>query len=384
MPNVEFVVSPQYEVCYALAALADETPAIHARWCRAARGRIGDATRRGLATYGSLLWNAAADVTGAAAPAPGIEGFLHALRGTDTGLFQRRLLVGILHSEVIVEALVSRRQSVRQALADLPEAKREWLAYVGLFPHDPGVSAGAFIEALTMAPETVQAQTADMIEGFWNDAFGATWSWLEPRFESSRDRAERLFASSSLSEFAGALRLLAEFDEDADELRALRGGYRIALADLDCLYFMPSAFNNRRFWSGPALAGAGSVSFFPFFDHDIEVDFPRPVAAPQPVAMPFDPVLACKALGDATRFSMLGLLAARPRTAADLARQLDLGRPTISHHVFQLRAAGLLVEQGRGKAVELSVNRVVLDSLSGLLVERLYSDADEAMIQLSP
>ncbi len=97
--------------------------------------------------------------------------------------------------------------------------------------------------------------------------------------------------------------------------------------------------------------------------------------------MPFDPVLACKALGDATRFSILGLLATQPRTAADLARQLDLGRPTISHHVFQLRAAGLLVEQSRGKAVELSVNRAVLDSLSGLLVERLYSDADEAMVQ---
>jgi ArsR family transcriptional regulator len=381
VPSVEFIVSPQYEVCYALAALADETPAIHGGWCKTARGRLGDATRRGLAAYGSLLWNAAADITGGAAPAPGIDDFLRSLRTTDTGLFQRRLLVGILHDASIVEALASRRLSVKQAMAGLPAAKREWLAHVDLFPHDPAVPAGALIEALAESPEKVQARTVSMVEEFWDEVFGATWSWLAPRLESSRDRAERLFASGSLTELATDLRLLAEFDDDADKLRALRGGYRIALADLDCLYFMPSAFNHRRFWSGPALAGDGNVAFFPFFDHHIEVDFPRPVATPQPMAMPFDPVLACKALGDATRFSMLGLLAAQPRTAADLARELDLGRPTISHHVFQLRAAGLLVEQGRGKAVELSVNRAALASLSGLLVERLYSDAEEAMVK---
>ncbi len=63
-------------------------------------------------------------------------------------------------------------------------------------------------------------------------------------------------------------------------------------------------------------------------------------------------VIGTKALGDATRFTMLALLAERLRTAANLSRVMELGRPTISHHVFQLCAAGLLVERLFGASAD--------------------------------
>jgi ArsR family transcriptional regulator len=372
MPRSEFLVSPQFEICYAIAVLNEPVLPIHAAWCGMTLNRLGDKTRQRLQAYGSLLWFSVSDGFGGDAPPPDIDTALHRLRTLDPAVFQHRVLEGILHDAAIVAKLASGRLSVKQALRHLPEAKREWLAYVGLFPFNPESPSGALIEKLLGAPEALQRHTAETIEAFWEEAFAATWQWLEPHLARSRDRAERLFASASLGEFLTEMRLLVEFDEKTRELCALRGGYRIGLDDMECLYFMPSAFNHRRFWSSGAFSQDRSVAFFPFFDHVIELAVPRPTAPSQIALGTTDPVLICKALGDATRFSMLALLAREPRTAAELAKETGLSKPTISHHVFQLRAAGLLIEHGKGKAVELSVNRDTLEAVSSLLVDRLF------------
>ena len=55
VPKTEFIVSPQYEICPALAALAEPEPPLHGDWCRAARGCLGRATADGIAAYGGLL-----------------------------------------------------------------------------------------------------------------------------------------------------------------------------------------------------------------------------------------------------------------------------------------------------------------------------------------
>ena len=61
---------------------------------------------------------------------------------------------------------------------------------------------------------------------------------------------------------------------------------------------------------------------------------------------------------------MAGLLARRPMSSAELGRQLGLSKPTVAHHVHELRQAGLLVEQSDGKAVILSLDRAAIDALS--------------------
>ncbi|MFL5760846.1 MAG: metalloregulator ArsR/SmtB family transcription factor [Thermomicrobiales bacterium] len=49
-----------------------------------------------------------------------------------------------------------------------------------------------------------------------------------------------------------------------------------------------------------------------------------------------------KALADATRLRLLGLVAERPRTGKELAELLGVGAPTVSHHVAKLQQAKLL------------------------------------------
>lgn len=51
-----------------------------------------------------------------------------------------------------------------------------------------------------------------------------------------------------------------------------------------------------------------------------------------------------KALGDATRLTILALLAANDDgvCVCDITEDFDLGQPTISHHLRILRAAGLV------------------------------------------
>lgn len=58
-----------------------------------------------------------------------------------------------------------------------------------------------------------------------------------------------------------------------------------------------------------------------------------------------------KALADPNRLRVLSLLAADPRGEAcvcDLTDPLDLGQPTVSHHVKVLVDAGLVVRERRG------------------------------------
>jgi DNA-binding transcriptional ArsR family regulator len=49
-----------------------------------------------------------------------------------------------------------------------------------------------------------------------------------------------------------------------------------------------------------------------------------------------------KALADDSRLALLRLLNEGERTVGDLARQVDLGEPTVSHHLSRLREAGLV------------------------------------------
>lgn len=54
-----------------------------------------------------------------------------------------------------------------------------------------------------------------------------------------------------------------------------------------------------------------------------------------------------KALADANRLKIVGLLAQEPRTVEQLAALLDLGPSTISHHLSKLSEAGLVTATAR-------------------------------------
>lgn len=55
-----------------------------------------------------------------------------------------------------------------------------------------------------------------------------------------------------------------------------------------------------------------------------------------------------EALGDPTRWAIVELLAARPRTVGEVAAELPVSRPAVSQHLKVLRQAGLVSERAAG------------------------------------
>jgi ArsR family transcriptional regulator len=88
----------------------------------------------------------------------------------------------------------------------------------------------------------------------------------------------------------------------------------------------------------------------------------------------------CKAIGDATRLSMLQMLAMarRPLCVCELERPFGLSQSTISHHLRILREAGLVRTSRRGTWVFYELNREPLALLRKL--ESLFDPGTAAPV----
>lgn len=87
-----------------------------------------------------------------------------------------------------------------------------------------------------------------------------------------------------------------------------------------------------------------------------------------------------KALADDSRLAMLKLLNEREYTVGDLARQVELGEPTVSHHLARLREAGLVSLRMAGNQRFYRVNQVGLKKFKTLAteIEQLPRTVEEA------
>lgn len=79
-----------------------------------------------------------------------------------------------------------------------------------------------------------------------------------------------------------------------------------------------------------------------------------------------------RALGDETRLRILKLLASQDLYLTEIAQQLDLSKPTIKHHLAQLRSAGLVTVVEAGTVIYYSLRRDRIEAasreLAGFLV----------------
>jgi DNA-binding transcriptional ArsR family regulator len=82
---------------------------------------------------------------------------------------------------------------------------------------------------------------------------------------------------------------------------------------------------------------------------------------------PLSVVRLHRALGDETRLRILKLLASRDLYLTEIAQQLDLSKPTIKHHLAQLRSAGLVTITESGTVMYYSLRRNRLDDASAEL-----------------
>lgn len=75
-----------------------------------------------------------------------------------------------------------------------------------------------------------------------------------------------------------------------------------------------------------------------------------------------------KSLADGTRLRLMGLLVERPRYVDELAAALGVSGATTSHHLFRLRAAGLVHAEREGRFIKYTANLARLHALSGQLL----------------
>ena len=72
---------------------------------------------------------------------------------------------------------------------------------------------------------------------------------------------------------------------------------------------------------------------------------------------------AFKALADPTRRRILELIRAGELTAGELAEHFDMTKPSISHHLSTLKAAGLVDAERDGQSIVYSLNTTVMQDL---------------------
>ncbi|HOY28035.1 MAG TPA: autorepressor SdpR family transcription factor [Flavobacteriales bacterium] len=77
---------------------------------------------------------------------------------------------------------------------------------------------------------------------------------------------------------------------------------------------------------------------------------------------------AFKALNDPTRRRILELLRQCDMTAGDIANEFDMSFPSVSHHLDQLRQAGLVASMKEGQFVRYSLNTTVVDEMIGWML----------------
>jgi len=370
----QFVVSFRYELFFSLNALLDPNSRIHPGWRKRTRLVLGREFAKLSAELGGAweIWPVLPSLLPGALSNPSFDEIRVSLARLPMENFKEKILRGLLHAEEAVRPLLKGRASLAAALSKTPKAKREWLSHIGVYPYDENSPQIIALEFLVKRPERFRELVLRILEIYWNNAFKETWERLVPQLRASLEARERLFHSCSLAEFSQQALLRIEVDEARGEIGAIRGGYRLRLADVEACHFLPSAFNDRRFWSAFREDAGKTTVYFPYFDASIALDARSSHGSSDFVEPELDPALIFKALGDSTRFAMAALLARRPMSSVELAKALSVSKPTISHHVHLLREAGLLKESYNQGAVELQLKRSVLEELSSLAVAKLF------------
>jgi len=369
-----FEVSPWFEALFALQVVTDDGSRIHESWKKAALERMPASFHKKFVQIGgsSFIWPMIADCALDTSLSVPFEERIARIAALPAKELQETIFLGVLHEPRPVRQLLSGRYDLFETIKHVSPVKREWLVFIGLYP--PARNAPLFrgLETLLYKPVEFRRLVAELLEIFWTREFKQTWARLEKRLNQSREEKERLFHSCSLDEFLKLTLLRIEVDERKRILRAVRGGYTLPMKHLSAGVILPSAFNDRRHWTTWERDSRAVVAYFPYFDPAISLsqisrDRETSPGEPEP-----DPALIFKALGDATRYAMVSLLAKQPHTSADLAKALALSRPTVSHHIHFLREAGLLDEKIQGNTVKLSLRRESFEDLSRLVISKLF------------
>jgi DNA-binding transcriptional ArsR family regulator len=376
---IEFVVTPRFEVFYALYALTNSAPTPIDRWKERALPQLPRDFERVAKRVAPvpLFWPLLADALQRTPGEMTFEEILSNLREMPAEELKANILSGIFHDPATVRSLVTGKKNLRQVLTSDTLSGGELLTHFGLRPYSAESHAANAMIRLLSNPASFRDELGLVLQRFWQAGFKRDWFALEPGLRAESFHMKDLHESASLTD----LNLPVVFDDDAGEVRP-KSGLAIKYDRIERLYVIPSAFNTRRWWAKYETRPQRFSLYFPvareaaspnrIVEHDWE--------APEPSRKSrhaLNPEMVFRALGDTTRYAIASMLARTPTTSAELARSLRVSKPTITHHVQTLRAAGLIEEEPHGGSNRLSLNRDTVAALSNVAVEQLFSSTSD-------
>jgi len=381
--SIEFAVTPRFDVFYSLYWLTSSAPSAVDPWKEKALLRLPRDFERVAKSVAPLpiFWPLLADAIQGLPGEVTFEELLSALREMPVERLQENILSGIFHDRDTVDSLLAHKQNLKQVLANEMLPGGELLAPFGLRPFvEQSESAHALSKVLS-APSAFRDELVLVLQRYWKTVFRRDWSALEPRLRAESFRMRDLREESSPGDLARELNLPLAFDDNAREIRP-KTGSAIDYDRVDRCYVIPSAFNARRWWARYATDAQRVVLYLPVTRESetpnaIVEDEWRPAAVIGERNRAIRAESVFRALGDTTRYAIASILARTPTTSAELARSLNVSKPTITHHVQALRSAGLLRETPSGGSTKLSLSRETVAALSGAAIEQLFSSTGD-------
>ena len=358
---LEVVVTPRFDLFYALHALASEAQTPVESWKEKAAGRLPRDFHRLAKRVAPLpiFWPLLADSLQGTRGDITLDGIVATLRSIPLNDLRASVLSGIFHSRATVETLLSRKKTLAEVLEDENLPDRDFLPHFGLKPYSadaPGVLA---LSTLLSDTEQYRDDLTQVLQKFLQSGFGSDWSKLVPGLQAEAARLNRKAKETSIGELATDLRLPVTFDESSDVMRT-KTGTVIKRRQIDACYLIPSAFNTKRWWAKYERSDGRVTLYFPLLTGA------KPATTVNAEAV-------FRALGDTTRYAIASILARNPTSSAELSRHLQVSKPTITHHVQALRGAGLIRETSDGGLSRLSLNKETLAGLSAAAIEDLFS-----------
>ena len=381
--RLEFGVTPRFDIFYALYTLSSTAATPLDTWKNMASSRLPRDFARNAARVAPLpiFWPLLADAAQNVHGEISFDELISTLADTSASTFQRNILGGIFHDRSTVESLVSGQASLKRIVANDSLPGAELLTAFGLKPYDTSSAAVRAIGSLLDAPGPFRDQLVSVLQSFWASGFHDDWNALERGLRDESFRMRDVRDEGSAAGLDAQLNLPVTLDDTGQQIRP-KSGAPIRYQQIERCYVIPSAFNTRKWWT-KYESGSGRLTLY--FPVARELDAANRIArndlasAARESARRSDinAESVFRALGDTTRYAIASILARTPTTSAELARSLNVSKPTITHHVQALRSAGLIKETPSGGSTKLSLSRDTVAALSGAAVEQLFSSSGE-------
>lgn len=199
----------------------------------------------------------------------------------------------------------------------------------------------------------------DFLRRYWEAAFAAEWSRLEPRLAEGVNEAGRRIARGGVYAVIGGLSPQLVVDEAEGEFgKNIPHDHTVEVTEENPLVLVPSVYVWPHVW----------VNCDPPWPLAVVYPAPAVVEEARPRIPSTELVRVLRSVADQTRLAALRLIAERPRSTQELAPLIGISEAGISKHLRGLAEAGVVSTRRSGYYVLYSLERERLESISDALL----------------